>query len=85
MQARLSGIPPGNQNLQEPAPATKAPGAPEAFEFWSLLMASHWPPVKPSSIPNSADENLVSGLRDVLVPVGGSFSLEVALPTETIL
>jgi hypothetical protein len=82
MQARLSGIPPGNQNLQEPAPATKAPGAPEACEF---LMASHWPPVKPSSIPNSADENLVSGLRDVLVPVGGSFSLEVALPTETIL
>jgi hypothetical protein len=49
------------------------------------IMASHWPPVKPSSSPNSADENLISGLRDILVPVGGSFSLEFALPTETIL
>ena len=41
-----------NRNWANPTisgqPMTKASGWPEAFEFCPVIMASHWPPVKPS-------------------------------------
>jgi hypothetical protein len=44
----------GNQNPQgDHLPTTKASRGPEAFDFRYIVMASHWPPVKPSIIPNS--------------------------------